>query len=63
MNSKYISIILIIIGTALAVWGYNEYEAAGAQISRALSGDTPMEAWIGLVGGAICIVIGAARLK
>ena len=63
MNNKIIGILLIIAGTALALWGYNIYDSASAQIGRALSGDTPIEAWAGMVGGACCIVIGAWRLK
>jgi uncharacterized membrane protein YidH (DUF202 family) len=63
MNKKIIGIILIIIGVALVAWGYNVYDAAGSQVSRALGGDSPIEAWIGMVGGAICVVIGVFNLK
>ncbi|RDL43544.1 hypothetical protein DN730_14515 [Marinomonas piezotolerans] len=63
MNTKVIGIVLIIIGAALALWGYNIYDSAGSQIGRAISGDTPVEAWIGMVGGAICIAIGLLRVK
>lgn len=63
MNNKYIGIILIVVGVALAVWGYNVYDSAGSQISRAFSGNAPTEAWIGLVGGAICIIIGILKVK
>lgn len=63
MNKKVVGIVLIIIGVALAVWGYNVYDSAGSQIGRALSGDTPIEAWIGMVGGLICVVVGITRIK
>ncbi|PCC10173.1 DUF3185 family protein [Pseudoalteromonas sp. JB197] len=63
MNNKVIGIVLIIIGVALAIWGYDVYEAAGSQVSRALSGDTPMEAWAGMIGGAVCIIVGITRVK
>jgi len=63
MNKKIIGIILIIIGVALAIWGFNGYDSAGSQVSRAIGGDSPIEAWIGMVGGAICIVIGIFNLK
>ena len=63
MNSKYIGIILIIVGVALTVWGYDVYDSAGSQVSRALSGDTPIEAWTGMIGGAICLAIGIFKLK
>lgn len=63
MNNKVLGIILIIVGVALLIWGYDVYESAGSEISRAFSGDTPIEAWVGLVGGAICVVVGALKVK
>ena len=63
MNNKVIGLVLIIVGVALAAWGYDVYDSAGSQISRSLSGDTPMEAWFGLIGGAICIVLGIFKVK
>ena len=63
MKNKKIGIVLIIAGVALAIWGYDVYDAAGSQITRALSGDTPMEAWIGMIGGAICIAVGVLKVK
>jgi len=63
MNNKIIGIILIIVGGALAFWGYDIYDSAGSQVSRAFSGDTPIEAWAGMVGGAICVVIGILKVK
>jgi len=63
MNKKLIGIVLIIAGAALVAWGYNIYDSAGSQITRALNGDTPIEAWAGMVGGMICVVIGITRIK
>jgi len=63
MNNKLLGIILIIIGIALCIWGYDVYDSAGSQIERTFSGDTPMEAWLGLIGGAVCVVLGIFRLK
>lgn len=63
MNNKIMGIVLIIVGVALAIWGYNIYDAASSQITRALSGDTPIEAWAGMAGGIICILVGITRLK
>jgi len=63
MNNKYIGIILIIVGVAVALWGYNIYDSTGSQVSRALSGDAPVEAWAGMVGGAICVAIGIYKVK
>ena len=63
MNNRIIGIILIVVGIALTLWGYDVYESAGSQISRVFSGDTPMEAWLGLVGCAICIIVGVRKVK
>lgn len=63
MNAKLIGIIAIILGTALAFWGYDVYDAASSQVTRALSGDTPIEAWVGMIGGAVLIVFGIFRVK
>jgi uncharacterized membrane protein YidH (DUF202 family) len=63
MNNKIMGIVLIIIGVALTIWGYNIYDAAGSQISRALNGSTPIEAWVGMLGGAICLIVGILKVK
>jgi uncharacterized membrane protein YidH (DUF202 family) len=63
MNNKYIGIILIIVGVALAIWGYDIYDSAGSQVSRALSGDAPIEAWAGMIGGAVCAAVGIYKIK
>ena len=63
MSNKIIGILLIVVGIALTVWGYNAYDSVGSQLSRTFSGDAPVEAWAGLVGGAICIVIGIQKAR
>ncbi|NCP63090.1 MAG: DUF3185 family protein [Paraglaciecola sp.] len=63
MNKKLFGMVMIIVGIALAMWGYDVYDSAGSQVSRALSGDTPIEAWFGLGGGVLCILLGLSRLK
>ncbi len=63
MNNQSIGIVLIVVGIALAAWGYNVYDSVGSQVSRAVSGDTPIEAWAGMVGGAICLVLGVLKVK
>jgi uncharacterized membrane protein YidH (DUF202 family) len=63
MNKKQFGMVMIIVGIALAMWGYDVYDSAGSQVTRALSGDTPIEAWLGLGGGVLCILFGLSRLK
>jgi uncharacterized membrane protein YidH (DUF202 family) len=60
---KYIGIALIVVGVALAYWGYGVYDSASAQLTRAFNGESPMEAWAAMVGGAVCIAIGIFKLK
>lgn len=63
MNKRYLGIALIIVGVALMMRGYNVYNSVGSQISRTFNGDVPFQAWVGLVGGAICLVIGILKVK
>lgn len=63
MNNKIIGIVLIIAGIALAIWGYNIYDSASSQVTRAINGDTPIEAWVGMVCGAIAVFIGLTKIK
>ena len=63
MTNKIIAIAPIGIGIALAIWGYDAYDSARSQVTRALNGETPMEAWLGFIGGAVCILVGITRLK
>jgi uncharacterized membrane protein len=63
MKNKYVGTILLVVGVALVAWGYNVYDSAGSQLTRALSGDAPIEAWVGMVGGAISIIVGVLKIK
>ena len=63
MNNKIIGVIFIIAGVIAVTWGYNIYDSASSQVSRALSGDSPIEAWVGMAGGVIGVLIGITRLK
>ncbi len=61
--NKILGIILIIVGVALAAWGYNIYDSVSSQLTRAFNGDAPMEAWAAMIGGAICVLIGILKVK
>ncbi len=63
MANKFIGIVLLVVGVALIVWGYNIYDSASSQISRAISGEVPLKAWGGLVGGGICALLGFLKIK
>jgi len=62
MNNKILGIVLIVVGVALALWGFNVYDSAGSQLSRAIDGSVPIEAIAGLVGGVICLAIGIKKV-
>jgi drug/metabolite transporter (DMT)-like permease len=62
-NNKIIGIALLIIGAALIFWGYDIYDSAGSQISRAVAGEAPMKAYAFMIGGAVCAVLGIMKLK
>ena len=63
MNKKTIGIALIIIGVVLAAWGYNVFDSPGSHISRALQGSAPIQAWAGMLGGALCVLLGIWKVK
>ena len=63
MNNKIIGIILIIASVIFAIWGYNIYDSASSQASRAFNGDAPLEAWAGMTGGVIAVLMGITKLK
>jgi len=58
-----ISIALLMIGTGLFFWGYDIYDSAGSQLSRAFDGEAPMKAYALLIGGAVCAALGILRLR
>ncbi|SET42617.1 DUF3185 family protein [Thalassotalea agarivorans] len=63
MNKRVIGIILIIVGVALAYWGYDLYESAGSQMTRAFDGDAPLEAWAAMIGGILLVLFGIGKVK
>jgi uncharacterized membrane protein YidH (DUF202 family) len=63
MNNKIIGIVLIVLGVALALWGYDVFDSASSQISRAFTGNTPIEAWLGMVGGVICAAVDVSKIR
>lgn len=63
MNNRQFGIVLIIVGIALVIWGYNIYDSAGSQVSMAQNGDAPLEAWAAMIGGAVYAAFGYFKLK
>ncbi|TEW56519.1 DUF3185 family protein [Psychromonas sp. RZ22] len=61
--SKLMGIIFVVVGVALVMWGYNIFDSVGSQVTRSLGGDASIQAWGGMIVGAICIVMGLAKIK
>ena len=62
-NNKIIGIVLIIVGVALAFWSYDVYDSASSQLTRAVSGDAPLEAYAAMGGGLLCVILGILKVK
>jgi len=62
-NNKIIGVVLIVAGVGLLFWGYDIYDSAGSQVSRAISGEAPMKAYALLIGGAVSAILGVLKLK
>ena len=63
MGNKIIGIALLVIGAGLLFWGYDIYDSAGSQISRAISGEAPVKAYALMAGGVACIIVGILKVK
>jgi len=63
MNNKMVGLMLVLMGIALMAWGYDKYGSVTSQASLAIGGGIPIEAWVGLIGGAINIFVGGMKIK
>jgi hypothetical protein len=61
-NSQLVSIILLVIGIALLVWGGNLYGAFGNKLTRAIDGSIDTKTTLVLASGAICSLLGLVKL-
>jgi len=57
-NQKLISIILLVVGVVLVLWGLNEFGALGSRIGRAFSGNISVRTLALLIGGGVCAALG-----
>jgi hypothetical protein len=55
---QYVGIALLIIGVVLLVLGLQEFGAFGSRISRALGRGPSERAWLLMIGGVVCTVLG-----
>jgi hypothetical protein len=57
-NKKVISIVLMVVGIGLAIWGYQMSGSFGSQISSTFSGSAPDKVMLLLIGGIASFVVG-----
>lgn len=62
MNNKIIGIVLLVVGVALLVWGYNISQSLSGQLSQTFSGSPGDKAMFMYIGGAICAALGIFSL-
>lgn len=53
-----ISIILIVMGCGLVIWGYKKTEGLGSQLTNAITGSHSDNVMMLFIGGAACIAVG-----
>ena len=61
-NSKMIGIVLLVVGVALLVWGFDVYGAFGSKLTRAFSGDISNKALALFIFGGICSGMGVYKI-
>lgn len=62
-TSQLMAIILLITGIALLIWGSDLYGAFGNRVTRALDGSVDSKTIVVLVAGAVCTLLGLAKLR
>ncbi len=57
-TKKIIALILIVAGTALIYWGFQESEGFNAKVTKAFSGSEPDYVMYKYIGGAVSAAVG-----
>ncbi len=57
-QTKLLSIILIVLGAALLIWGYQMSGSAANEVARSLTGSSTDAVMYRYIGGAICLAAG-----
>jgi len=58
MQSKLISLVLLVVGIGLLYWGYSESQSVASQVSEAFSGSPQDKVMYKYIGGAVALAIG-----
>ena len=56
--SKLLAVVLVVLGIALIVWGYNMSGSAANEVTRALTGSSTDAVMYRYIGGAISVAAG-----
>jgi len=62
-SQKIVGIVLIVVGVAVVLWGYNVSSPLSGQVGQALTGSSSTKAIVAFVVGLVCIVLGIEKSK
>jgi hypothetical protein len=57
-TTKVISLVLMIVGIGLAVWGFREADSPMGEVTETVTGSYSDETMMMLIGGAVSFVVG-----
>ncbi len=57
-SQKIISIVLLVVGIGLAIWGYQQSGSLGSQLSQAVNGSPGDSVMMFYIGGAVSFAVG-----
>lgn len=60
--NKVTGVILLVVGSLLILWGYNESESLGSHLTRLYSGNPTQNTLFYYLGGGVCLLLGAINL-
>lgn len=58
MNKRIIGLVLLVVGVALAWWGYQESQTLSKTLESQLTGELDSRTMTFYIAGAVCIVLG-----
>lgn len=57
-TTKVISLVLMIVGIGLAVWGFKDADSTAGQVTEAVTGSYSDDTMMMLIGGAASFIVG-----
>jgi len=57
-TSEIISIVFMVVGIGLLIWGYQMSGSIGSQVSKAFTGSVPEKVILMYIGGAASFILG-----